>query len=523
MVGIGKALTALALATVLGGAVFAASEPVIRTQSGAVRGLGGKGVNVFRGIPYAAPPTGERRWRAPRPVDPWSGDRAAFNFGPSCPQQETEFTRPLGPISEDCLFLNIWAPAGARRLPVMVWIHGGGYTLGSGAQPLFDGTGFAQRGVVLVTLNYRLGRLGFFAHPALQAERDAKYPTEPQGMYGIMDQIAALQWVQRNIAAFGGDPGSVTIFGESAGGGSVGYLMVSPLSKNLFHRAIAESGGVGIALDSLLAKSLPGRPSAMLQGQVFARAEGVGDTADAGALRALSIDRILKPPAPPFRIWAFVDGIVVPDLVGTMFMAGKQHAVPFLMGANSFEGALAPNFPGVMKALAPDVPMTELEALYGKRTEYEMAQQWFTDNVFLAGAKHQAAQMDRAGGGKGAPAFLYYMSYQTQATRGKISGVRHGDEVPYVFQTLKTVVPEATEPDFRVSDLIAAYWVAFAKTGNPNGGDRPEWPAYTTTNDTLLEIGDSVSPRSGLFRRVLDWHIDRFRRLASSPAGAPPR
>ncbi len=504
---------ALVLVVLVSGAAMAARDPEVRTTQGALLGAADHDLQVFKGIPYAPAPTGEWRWRSPRPAPAWRGLRAAHDYGPSCPQLEADFTRPLGPTSEDCLFLNVWSPRKAAKLPVMVWIHGGGYTIGSGSQPVYDGAALARRGVVLVTLNYRLGRLGFFAHPALKAEHDAKYPQEPQGMYGIMDQIAALQWVQRNIAAFGGDPGNVTIFGESAGGGSVGYLMVSPLARGLFHRAINESGGVGIALDQLMEESLPGRPSALFQGQIYARSEGLPDGADAGAVRGLSIEQLLRSPKPPFRVWAFVDGTVVPELVGTMFMEGSQAAVPLLLGCNSFEGALAPGFPGVMRALAADVPMAQLEALYGPRTEHEMAQHWFSDNIFLASARHQAAHMDKAGGGRGAPVYLYYMSYQTQATRQKVTGVRHGDELPYVFQTLKAVVPGATAPDFQMSDLLASYWVAFARTGNPNGDDRPVWPVYTAANDIWMEFGDAVGPRPGLFKDRLDWHIARFERL----------
>jgi para-nitrobenzyl esterase len=491
----------------------AAADPVVTVDTGTLRGAALGNLAVFKGIPYAAAPVGVWRWRAPRPAVAWAGARDALAFGPNCPQPG-DTNRPGGASSEDCLFLNIWAPQGARSLPVMVWIHGGGYTRGSGAQPVYDGAALARRGVVLVTINYRLGRLGFFAHPALKAEHDAKYPNEPMGMYGILDQIEALTWVRRNIAAFGGDPGSVTIFGESAGGGSVSYLMVSPLSKGLFQRAINQSGGVGISLDMLTDKSLPNRPSVTENAVAFLKSEGIADTVDAKGLRALSVETLLKAQPPPGRVWAFVDGTVVPDLVGAMFQDGKQHAVPFLLGGNSFEGWMTANVPGAMARMAPDVATDQLEALYGKRTEHEYAQQWFGDNTFLAAAKHQAANMAKAGGGKGAPVYLYYMSHQTQATRSTFRGVRHADEIPYVFETLKATQTNVAEADVKTSALMASYWTNFAKTGDPNGPGLPTWPAYDAGADTWFEIGDTVAPKPGNKADLLDWHIARFKRLS---------
>ena len=508
-----RSIAAFALMTTM---AIAQDGPHAVIDTGTLRGTVAEGLNVFKGVPFAAAPVGALRWRAPQAPAAWSGIRDADSFGPSCPQAEESFTKPLGPTSEDCLFLNIWAPADARGLPVMMWIHGGGYALGSGSQRVYDGAALAKRGVVLVTINYRLGRLGFFAHPALKAERDRAHPKEPMGVYGIMDQIAALQWVKRNIAAFGGDAGNVTIFGESAGGGSVSYLMVSPLSKGLFHRAINQSGGVGISLDMMMEQSLPARPSVMETATAFLKSEGLHETIDAAGLRALPVQQLLKKQPPPGRVWAFVDGTVVPDLVGKMFMEGRQHAVPFLLGGNSFEGGLAPNFPGVMKMLAPDVTDDQLTALYGAMPEHQWAQQWFGDNVFLGAAKHQAMSMAEAGG-TGAPVYLYYLTYQTQATRGQVPGVRHADDLPYVFETLKTMMPDAAAADLKTSALMATYWVNFATTGDPNGAGLPRWPAYTGASDTWLDIGDSVVTKPGVLATRLDWHIARFKRLAGIP------
>lgn len=495
----------------------ASAQPSVSVDTGQLAGATVDDLQIFKGIPYAAPPVGALRWRAPQPAQPWTGVRGATSFGAKCPQPKDEFTRSLGTTSEDCLFLNIWAPRDAKKLPVMVWIHGGSYARGSGAQRVYDGAALAKRGVVLVTINYRLGRLGFFAHPALKADRDANYPSEPMGMYGIMDQIEALKWVKRNIAAFGGDPDSVTIFGESAGGGSVSYLMVSPLSKGLFHRAINQSGGGGLSLDMTMEQPLPNRPSVMEAAKDFLKAEGLPDTIDANGLRALPVKTLLNAQPPPGRVWAFIDGTVVPDLVGKMFTEGRQHAVPFLIGGNSFEGWMTANVPNAIKRMAPEVTPEQLEALYGKRTEHEYAQQWFGDNTFIAAAKLQAATMVNAGGGKGAPAYLYYMTYQTQATRGQFTGVRHADELPYVFETLKPTVPGAVDADFKTSALIASYWTNFAKTGNPNGRGLPVWTPYSAATDTWHEIGDTVASRQGVLAGRLDWHIARYKRLAGVP------
>ena len=245
-------LLLLLLAAGLWGGVAAAADPIVRIDTGELRGDRSGAIDIFRAVPFAAPPVGELRWRAPQPPQAWDGVRDARAIGPRCPQQNSFSTFAPGPMSEDCLYLNLWVPRGGAKLPVMVWIHGGGYAAGSGTMALYDGKALAKRGVIVVTINYRLGRLGFFAHPALKAERDAKYPGEPMGLYGILDQIAALQWVRRNIEAFGGDPGNVTIFGESAGGGSVTQLMVSPLSKGLFARAISQSGATGTSSEPLM-------------------------------------------------------------------------------------------------------------------------------------------------------------------------------------------------------------------------------------------------------------------------------
>lgn len=494
---------------------LAAAPPVVTVETGALRGSTYGGIAVFKNVPFAAPPAGDLRWRAPQPPASWTGVRDATSVGPRCPQEDAFATHAPGPMSEDCLYLNLWVPADGEKLPVMVWIHGGGYARGSGTMSLYDGRGLAGHGVILITINYRLGRLGFFAHPALKAERDANYPYEPLGMYGILDQIAALKWVKRNIAAFGGDPDNVTVFGESAGGGSVSYLMVSPLAKGLFARAISQSGGGGAFLETHMERSAPGRPSAMLMARAFLKSEGLPDLMDASSLRSLPVEKLLKPQLG--GSWPFVDGMVVPDMVGKMFADGRQHAVPFLMGANSLESQMTGDPSEALAHITQEIPREQLEVLYGQRLERSYVEQWFGDKRFLAPAKYLAATMDNAGGGAGAPAYLYYMSYQARTLRDEFIGVRHADELPFVFKTLKKMVSGAVAADFKVSTMMATYWTNFAKTGNPNGPGLPRWDAYRAADDNWFEIGDAVRPKPGHLAARLDWHIAAAKKSAGIP------
>lgn len=498
-----------------------ASDPtLVQVDGGALTGTLENGVRVYRGIPYAAPPVGALRWRPPQPAPAWEGVLEAREPGAACPQRERE-DRPgvLGPTSEDCLTLNVWAPASAEAAPVMVWIHGGAFVVGSGSWPWYDGTAFARRGVVLVTLNYRIGRLGFFAHPALTAES----PDGPLGNYGILDQIAALEWVKRNIQAFGGAPGTVTVFGESAGGASVDVLMVSPLAEGLFERAIAESGG-GLQVARHIRDPRPGVPGQPVEeeGLAFARSQGIEGTSGEqtlARLRALPVEELLGDGALGVRVAPFVDGRLLPDDVAALFAAGKQHDVPFLLGANSFEGSLATTF-GRTPRFVFGVLGSDLERarrIYGEAAADDelFAGLLFGDAAFVAPARYLAAQMERVA----SPAWLYHFSWVTTGRRGQVPGATHGSEVPYVFGTLdssarrESVVSDA---DRQMSELIQEYWVAFARTGDPNGEGRPRWPPYSTDSDRLLELGEEVTVRSGFLDERLDLHIERYERRAGA-------
>lgn len=511
-------LAALVVPLALGTATLAGAtdSTTVSTESGLIAGTVVDGIQIYRGIPYAAPPVGELRWRAPQPAPSWEGVRQALEFGAACPQHARE-DRPgvLGRTDEDCLTLNIWAPADAAGAPVMVWIHGGAFIVGSGSFPYYDGTAFARRGVVLVTLNYRIGRLGFFAHPALTAEAG----DGPLGDYGILDQIAALGWVKRNIEAFGGDPNLVTVFGESAGAASVNILMVSPLAAGLFQRAIAESGG-GMQVARRLSEARPGVPggSVEAEGLAFARSQGIEE--DTGAdtlarLRALPVESLLGEGALGVRVQPFVDGHVLPDDVAVLFAAGKQHDVPFLLGSNSYEGSLADTFGRsprfIFGILGPD--REKAQRIYGEEAtdEKRFAGLLFGDASFVAPARYLAAQMERVS----SPAWLYYFSWVTTGRRGQAPGAVHGSEVPYVFGTLDSspmLSALVSNDDRHMSKLIQSYWVAFARTGNPNGEGRPEWPAYEAKSDSLLELGEEVAARAHFLQQRLDLHEERYLR-----------
>ncbi|MGZ9099290.1 MAG: carboxylesterase/lipase family protein, partial [Brevundimonas sp.] len=409
-------------------------DPRVEVEQGVVVGREAGGVQSFKGLPYAAPPVGLLRWRAPQPATAWTGARDAGSVGAICIQPPSNGDPGVGPLpmSEDCLTLNVWTPEarGAEPLPVMVWIHGGGYNNGSGTAALYDGTNLAKRGVVVVTINYRLGRLGFFDHPALAAERA---PGEPAANYGLMDQIAALHWVRDNAAAFGGDPAKVTIFGESAGGAAVTQLMAAPAARGLFHRAVVQSG-MGRQRSAELALDRPGRPSAQSLGRAWARGAGLTAEATADDLRAVPPERLLNPMPAFYSDNLIVDGVVLSEDVIEAFAAGRQAPVPLILGANSAEfWWIRPADAGAYGRTDDAMTAVEHDALlaaYGGPEGYD--QHVVSDLVF----NEPARRLARLHATAGHPTYLYRFDVVPESNPEPSGGATHASERPYVFDNL---------------------------------------------------------------------------------------
>jgi para-nitrobenzyl esterase len=472
---------------------YEASEPEpVKIEEGLVQGTSENGLTVYRGIPFAAPPVGELRWRAPQPPVKWDGVRQAYNFAPRPIQS---WGAPAGK-SEDCLYLNVWttAKSSSERIPVLVWIYGGGFNGGSTSDPTSNGAKLAKKGVVLVSIAYRVGQLGFLAHPELSVEN----PNKVSGNYGLLDMIAGLNWIQKNITAFGGDPNKVTIFGESAGGIAVSMLCASPLAKGLFHGAISQSGG---SFGPPRITTYPGENMKRLHD-----AESAGDTyvKNAGFSSIAELRKIDAHKLPAVRglAWPIIDGYVIPDDQYKLYEAGKFNDTPILVGYNSDEGQ------SFSAAKTPEDYIAGVKTRYGKfadeliiaypagsNTVPKTARDLMRDAAFGWQTWSWARLQSKMGKSK---AYYYYFDqhpdYPEDSPKAGY-GSPHGQDVAYVFEQLDASNPQTTKTDLEISDAMGTYWTNFAKYGHPNGKGVPEWPAFSDANPLVMYF--SQTPHTG--------------------------
>ena len=489
----------------------------VETPMGPVIGVQESKISIFKGLPYAKAPEGELRWKAPEPISTWNEPLDATSFGSSCIQ----ITRPApapdpGPQSEDCLFLNVWAPNDLEEpAPVLVWIHGGAFVLGSSSFPFYDGKSFAESGVVFVSMNYRLGRFGFFAHPALHEET-------PVSNFAFLDQIAALEWVRDNISAFGGDPSNVTIGGESAGGVSVTHLLSAPQARGLFHKAIVQSGsGHRVEQHAWQARGRRA-PSADL-GIDWAKKNGLsGGAATPEALRSIPAKDVLGErvwAGQPLRMGPSIDGVTVMADVASQFEKANQARVPMLIGATSYEASLAENVGTrprqILNLLRPRLPQARTAYANAGQdlSDRELAYQAYGDATFVAPARYLARFMAKSG----VPVWLYHFDVVPEAQRGSAKGTRHGGDIPYVFDLIDELpqLAEGVGPSDRsIAQNIHRAWVAFISNGDPNHQGLSNWALVDTESTPTLHVQAGGAETDLEFEaEIHDYFDDRFQRL----------
>jgi para-nitrobenzyl esterase len=459
-------------------------------EGGEISGVLKHDISVFKGIPFAAPPVGDLRWKAPQPVLPWTGTKACTEFGASPMQAEprpfsmwsAEFLIPEKPISEDCLYLNVWTAAkkATEKRPVLVWIYGGGFVSGGANVPIYDGEALAKKGIIFVSLNYRVGPFGFFAHPELSKESGKN----ASGNYGLMDQIAGIAWVKKNIAAFGGDPEQITIAGQSAGAMSVNLLVASPLAKGLFNKAIAESGA------SFARENMP-LPQAEKEG---VRIASTLNATSLEQLRAIPAKELLTKAQSTFR--PIIDGYVVDDHVANTFAENKQNPVVLLTGWNESEGLIfEPTRPAnAYKAQISAQYGTEAQKMlaFYPATNEEVAtkSQYNLARDMIFGRQNYAWAIEQS---KHARTYVYYFRKKVPG-RGDYAkyGAFHTGEVPYVMNNLAFSDRPWTAQDRQLADKLSSYWVNFVKTGNPNGKGLTDWPAFSVTSKNVLLLDTTL-------------------------------
>jgi len=462
----------------------------VKVEQGILQGTPEDGLRVFKGIPFAAPPVGDLRWKAPQPAAKWEGVRQATAYGPAAFQGGN----PPSGKSEDCLYLNVWTPAKSakEKMPVLVWIYGGGFSFGSTAEPVYSGEKLAKKGVVFVSIAYRVGQLGFLAHPELSAEN----PNKVSGNYGLLDMIAGLEWIQKNIAAFGGDPNKVTIFGESAGGIAVSMLCASPLAKGLFHGAISQSGG---SFGPTRSTTYPGENMKTLK---QAEADGVAYAQRVGAssiaeLRKVAADKL------PLGMgmgggWPITDGYVIPDDQYKLYEAGKFNDTPILVGYNSDEGA------SFSRERTPEEYIAGVQKRYGKFADALVKAYPPSANAVPKSARDLARDAAfgwqtwswarlQAKHGK-SKAYYYYFDQHPDYPKDSPRygyGSPHGQDVAYVFMHLNPQDSLTTKSDLALSEIMGTYWTNFAKYGHPNGKGVPKWAAFSDKNPNVMYLKGS--------------------------------
>jgi para-nitrobenzyl esterase len=471
----------------------------VEVTGGTIEGVEQDGILIYKGIPFAAPPVGDLRWKAPAPVEPWSGVKKTDAFCHACMQASGAMGN-TAPVSEDCLYLNVWTPAKKtdEKLPVIYWVHGGGYIGGSTSTPMYDGTGFTKKGAVLVSVAYRLGPFGFLAHPELSRESG-----NGSGTYGMQDMIAGLKWVRDNIACFGGDPSSVTIFGHSAGGAAISILAASPATKGLFHRAICMSGGSFTPLQtrnqSGIGLGMPCLKLAESNGEQFLKELGITDIKAARALSPEDIQKAMPGGMEGMKFRPVADGFVISNDLYSLYEAGSFNDTPVLLGHTSDETA---SF-GESQNITPEEFEKQIKSQYGSHSDAILAayphsteaeatkssRDIRNESTFSWNTWTWARLQSKNGKGK---AFQYCFDYHPNSPDG---GSGHGSDVPYAFQTLGGPMEEPKQEDLKLSDMISSYWVNFARSGDPNSPDLPEWPAFSEEEQKVMVFDTSPGGR----------------------------
>lgn len=491
----------------------------LKVEGGTIQGLVTDDLMIYKGIPFAAPPVGDLRWKAPQPVEKWDGVKQTTEYAPA-PMQGGN---PPSGKSEDCLYLNVWTPAKSpkEKLPVLVWIYGGGFSFGSTSEPVHNGEHLARKGVVLVSIAYRVGQIGFLAHPGLSAEN----PNGVSGNYGLLDQIAGLEWIQRNIAAFGGDPNRVTIFGESAGGISVSMLCASPLAKGLFHGAISQSGG---SFGPTRPTTYPGENMKTLKqaeqdGVEYLKGFGLSSIEE---LRQVEAEKLIPQGWTMPGGWPIVDGHVIPDDQYKLYEAGNYSDVPVLIGYNSDEGLSFPAgrtpqeyIDNVSRRFGPFAEKLLQAYPVGENSVPRSARNLMRDAAFGWPTWAWARLQTQTGN---SDVFLYYFDQHPvrEADSPQADhGTPHGVDVPYVFMHIDPSNPNTTESDLAISEIMATYWTNFAKNGNPNGDGLTYWPVFSNDNPQVMYLGPNAYLGPVPDEESL-WVMDAYFEWRRTPEGA---